>query len=95
MPRLVQVVVCLTLAGLPAGATFAAAKKEPPKDTELAKKEETKVPERDLAGDITRHKKDKPKERPALEYDQYKLGVELQVADKRREQIETLKKIIE
>ncbi|MGC4115863.1 MAG: hypothetical protein QM765_14965 [Myxococcales bacterium] len=98
MPRLLYLVVCLSLAGLPAGSSFAASaaasKKEPPKEAELSKKEATKVPERDLAGDITRHKKEKVKERPALEYDQYKLGVELQVASKRREQIETLQQII-
>jgi len=95
MQRLVQVVVCLSLLGLPAAPSWGAGKKEPPKDTELSKKEATRVPERDLAGDITRRKKEKVKERPALEYDQYKLGVELQVASKRREQIDTLRKIIE
>ncbi len=64
------------------------------REAELSKKEESKVPERDLAGDISRRKKEKVKERPALEYDQYRLGVELQVASKRREQIDTLQKII-
>lgn len=64
------------------------------RDAELAKKESTKVPERDLAGDITRRKKEKLAERPALDYDQYRLGVEVQVASKRREQVETLQKII-
>ncbi|MBI5547324.1 MAG: tetratricopeptide repeat protein [Deltaproteobacteria bacterium] len=94
--RLFHVVVCLSLALVPEGAVLAAgARKAPPKDAELDKKEATKVPERDLAGDITRHKKAKDKERPALEYDQYKLGVELQVASKRREQMETLQKIIQ
>jgi tetratricopeptide (TPR) repeat protein len=69
--------------------------KDPLRESELAKKESTKVPERDLAGDITRHKKEKAAERPALDYDQYRLGVELQVASKRREQVETLQKIIQ
>jgi tetratricopeptide (TPR) repeat protein len=93
--RLFQV-LCLCLALVPGGAlAAAAAKKDPAKEAELSKKEATKVPERDLAGDITRHKKEKVKEKPAVEYDQYKLGVELQVASKRREQIETLQKIIQ
>ncbi len=87
--------VCLSVAFGVHGSVLGAARKEPPKTTDLTKKEETKVPERDLAGDITRRKKEKTKERPALEYDQYKLGVEVQVASKRREQIETLQKIIQ
>src|SRR5512132_2443082 len=89
--------VCLAV--LLSGAASAVAAKggparQPPREAELAKKEDSKLPERDLAGDITRHKHETAKERPALEYDQYKLGVGVQVASKRQEQIETLQKII-
>ncbi len=61
---------------------------------DLTKKEINKVPEQNLAGDIARKKISRNDDKPALEYDQFRLGVELQVASKRREQIETLKKII-
>jgi len=73
----------------------AASRKEAPKQADLSRKEATKVPESDLAGDITRRKAEKAEQRPALVYDQYRQGVELQVASKRREQIETLQKIIQ
>lgn len=85
----------LLLTSAPAGAQRNAARKAPPKDAELSKKASTFVPEQDLAGDITRRKRDKTQDRPALEYDSFRLGVELQVASKRREQIETLSKIIQ
>ncbi len=81
-------------AAQPTGAVLKKDTKNPLRDAELAKKESTKVPERDLAGDISRRRREKVAERPALEYDQYRLGVELQVASKRREQIDTLQKII-
>jgi len=67
--------------------------KKPTKDADLGKKETSSGPATSLAGDITR-KKDKSEAAPALKYDQYRLGVETQVASKRREQIESLKKII-
>jgi tetratricopeptide (TPR) repeat protein len=86
--------ICFVLASLCTSNAPAQTRKEPPHGSELAKKRTSKVPERDLAGDISRPKKDKLKDRPALEYDQYRLGVELQVASKRHEQIETLQKII-
>lgn len=63
------------------------------KDTEL-KKKETIAPDKSLAGDVTR-KKEAKQEAPALKYDQFRTGVELQVATKRREQLQTLTKIIE
>lgn len=64
------------------------------KDTELKKKETNLAPEKGLAGDITR-KKEKREEAPTLKYDQFRTGIELQVASKRREQIGDLQKIIE
>ena len=64
------------------------------KDTEL-KKESTGGPAKDLAGSIERKKTESGKAAPALQYDQFRLGVEMQVATKRREQIDDLKKIIE
>lgn len=64
------------------------------KDTELKKKSANLAPDKSLAGDVTR-KKEKREEAPALKYDQFRLGVELQVAAKRREQIADLTKIIE
>jgi tetratricopeptide (TPR) repeat protein len=58
------------------------------------KKGASAAPDKSLAGDITRKKEDKGTAAPALQYDQFRLGVELQVASKRREQIESLTKII-
>ena len=67
--------------------------KKAPRDADLGKKAATAV-DKSLAGDITRKKDAKEQAAPALQYDQFRLGVELQVASKRREQIESLKKII-
>ncbi len=64
----------------------------PAKDQSLGRKD-TKALDTSLAGDITR-KADAVSAAPALEYDTFRLGVELQVADKRHEQIESLKKIM-
>ncbi len=72
----------------------APADKKAAKEVELKKKETSLVPDKSLAGDITR-KKEKRDEAPALKYDQFRLGVEVQVAAKRREQIADLKKIID
>src|SRR3982074_2119335 len=57
------------------------------------KKETSVVPDQSLAGDITRKKEEKGAA-PALQYDRFRLGVELQVDSKRRDQIDSLKKII-
>ncbi|MCE9668253.1 tetratricopeptide repeat protein [Myxococcus stipitatus] len=70
----------------------AAQEKKAPRDAALGQKAATTV-DKSLAGDITREKK-KEEVAPALQYDQFRLGVELQVASKRREQIASLKKII-
>jgi tetratricopeptide (TPR) repeat protein len=66
--------------------------KKAPRDADLGKKSSTSV-DKSLAGDISR-KKEKQETAPALQYDQFRLGVEGQVASKRREQINSLKKII-
>jgi TolA-binding protein len=63
------------------------------KEVELKKKETSLVPDKSLAGDITR-KKEKRDDAPTLKYDQFRLGVEMQVAEKRREQIRDLQQII-
>lgn len=63
------------------------------KEVELKKKETSLVPDKSLAGDITR-KKEKRDDAPSLKYDEFRTGVELQVAAKRREQIIDLQKII-
>src|SRR5215813_5531176 len=67
--------------------------KKNPKDAGL-KKGTSAAPDKSLAGDITRPKVEKGAEAPALQYDQFRLGVELQVASKRHEQIDSLTKII-
>ena len=71
----------------------APAEKKAAKEVELKKKESSLVPDKSLAGDITR-KKEKRDDAPSLKYDEFRTGVELQVAAKRREQIVDLQKII-
>jgi len=63
------------------------------KDTDL-KKESAGGPAKDLAGSLERKKTETGKAAPALAYDQFRLGVELQVASKRRDQIANLEQII-
>ena len=63
------------------------------KDQKL-EKATSAAPDKSLAGDITRKKTESSDLAPALQYDQFRLGVELQVASKRRQQITDLKKII-
>ncbi len=88
MRRLIGVIgVVVSLSAL-------AAERKPAKDAELKKKETNLAPDKSLAGDVTR-KKEKREEAPALKYDQFRTGVELQVAAKRREQIRELIKFIE
>ncbi len=65
------------------------------KDADLGKKGASVAPDKSLAGDLTRKKEEGGKAAPALQYDQFRLGVELQVRSKRVEQIASLKKIIE
>jgi len=58
-----------------------------PKEQTLGKKQETTL-DTSLAGDITRKKEDTGG--AALEYDQFQLGVERQINDKRHAQIDSL-----
>ncbi len=58
------------------------------------KKDTSAAPDQSLAGDITRQKAETTEAAPSLQYDQFRIGVEVQVADKRRSQIENLRKII-
>ncbi|MCY1002430.1 tetratricopeptide repeat protein [Myxococcus sp. MISCRS1] len=83
-----SLLVCLVLLA----TASAAQEKKAPRDADLGRKSATAV-DKSLAGDITREKK-KEEVAPALQYDQFRLGVEFQVASKRREQIASLKKII-
>lgn len=84
-----SLLICLMLL-----APVAAAQgKKNPREANLGKKEATTI-DKSLAGDISR-KKEKESDAPALQYDPFRQGVELQVASKRREQIESLRKIIE
>ncbi|MET0401170.1 MAG: tetratricopeptide repeat protein [Cystobacter sp.] len=71
-----------------------AQEKKSPRDANLGKKSTTAVIDKSLAGDISRKKEKAESAAPALQYDQFRLGVEGQVASKRHEQIESLKKII-
>jgi cellulose synthase operon protein C len=79
----------LALALLLASSVAQAQGKQAPS---LSKKASTDV-DASLAGDITRQKQETSG--APLQYDEFRLGIELQVADKRREQIASLKKIIE
>ncbi len=63
-----------------------------PREQTLGKKEQTTL-DASLAGDITRKKEDTGG--APLEYDQFQLGVERQISDKRRAQIDSLQRIIE
>ena len=83
-----SLLICLTLV---ASVASAQARKNP-READLGKKSATTI-DKSLAGDISR-KKEKEKDAPALNYDQFRLGVELQVASKRREQIAQLEKLL-
>src|SRR5258708_34556878 len=64
------------------------------KDAELQKKATSVAPDKSLAGDITRKKTSQGQAAPALQYDQFRLDVEQQVASKRGDLIKDLEKII-
>jgi tetratricopeptide (TPR) repeat protein len=64
------------------------------KEVELKKKETSIVPDKSLAGDVTR-KKETKSDAPAFKFDQLRAAIEGQVAGKRREQVEELQKIID
>lgn len=86
----------LLLSLLLVASLAAAQEKKTPRDASLGRKSSTTTVDKSLAGDISRNRaQEKEKQSaPALQYDQFRLGVETQVASKRREQIESLKKII-
>lgn len=71
---------------------YEADKKDPSAD--LGKKKDTGLDE-SLKADLTRKKTEAREARPALQFDQFRRTVELQVAEKRREQIATLKQIVD
>src|SRR5215813_13048926 len=85
-------VFALLLLAATSGAQENLRDKKNPKEAGL-KKGTSAAPDKSLAGDITRPKQEGVAA-PALQYDQFRLGVELQVASKRHEQIESLTKII-
>ncbi len=58
-----------------------------------SKKKTEIVPDKSLAGDVTRKKKTEEVV-PALQYDQFRLGVESQVSEKRQQQIQDLEKLL-
>ncbi|MBK7858585.1 MAG: tetratricopeptide repeat protein [Archangiaceae bacterium] len=94
MHRLVLISAIVTSSLALAAEDKKEAERKAVKDTEL-KKESTGGPAKDLAGSIERKKTESGKAAPALSYDQFRLGIETQVAGKRREQIRDLEKIIE
>ncbi len=88
------------LAALALGAVLAAAlpaaAQRSGKEADLGKKEDAGGPSKDLAGDVTRPKKDAKKgegPRPTLEYDKFRFSVELQLKEKRRDLINTLQQM--
>lgn len=67
-------------------------------DPTLGRKGDAGGPGKDLAGDVSRPKKDAKKDggpRPTLEYDKFRFTVELQLKDKRRELLRTLQQMSE
>jgi cellulose synthase operon protein C len=89
-----QLLLATLLIAAPAFAQAKPAAKRETRDAQL-KKDLSAAPDKSLAGDLTRKKSEKTEAAPSLHYDQYRLGVELQVASKRRQQIEDLQKIIQ
>jgi cellulose synthase operon protein C len=84
----------LSTIALAQGDGKAGGEKKTAKDAELGKKETNAGPDKSLAGDTTRKVEKKGELAPALQYDQFRLGVEIQVQSKRKSQIEDLEKII-
>ena len=90
MRRLIPLLILAV--SIPAVAQEKQQQRKEAKEQDL-KKASSAAPDKSLAGDITR-KKEKTENAPALQYDQFRLDVELQVGSKRRQQIEDLNKII-
>lgn len=74
-------------------STLATAQERKAAKEQDLKKASSASPDKSLAGDLTR-KKEEVENAPALRYDQFRLGVETQVASKRKTLIEDLQKII-
>ncbi len=94
MRRILPTFLCVFSLVASAQAPEKTTEKKAAKEADLGKKETSIAPDKSLAGDVTRKKK-KEELAPALQYDEFRLGVESQVNTKRKEQIEDLKKIIE
>ncbi|HVE82177.1 MAG TPA: tetratricopeptide repeat protein [Myxococcales bacterium] len=78
----------------PAPATVdSKAERKEAKDADLSKKAATTI-DKSLAGDLTRKAEPKGPDVPTLNYDQFRLGVETQVAEKRHEQMVQLQKLL-
>lgn len=76
----------------PAAAPEAKAERKETKEAEL-KKSATTI-DKSLAGDLTRKTEPKGPDAPTLQYDQFRIGVEVQVAEKRHEQMVQLQKLL-
>ena len=79
-----------------AAADDKAKERKAAKDEDIggSKKKTEIAPDKSLAGDVTRKKKTGGEVAPALQYDQFRLGVENQVGEKRDQQIEDLEKLL-
>jgi tetratricopeptide (TPR) repeat protein len=76
----------------PAAAPPVKAERKEAADAQL-KKASTTV-DKSLAGDLTRKTEAKGPDAPTLNYDQFRIGVEVQVAEKRHEQMVQLQKLL-
>ena len=82
----------LASAQQPAAAPEAKTERKETKEAELKKKDTTV--DKSLAGDLTRKTEPKGPDAPTLNYDQFRIGVEVQVAEKRHEQMVQLQKLL-
>src|ERR1700743_2237217 len=95
--RSISIAAALTLALgalVPAASAAPSKKKDPNKAQAKSKNADHAGPEAYLAGDV-RRKKAKEDIKPQVDYDAFRFQLELQVADKRRAQMDTLQKIIQ
>ncbi len=92
-PLLALLPVLLLGAATPAAAASEHARRWE-KGADLGQKEEERL-DSSLKADLSRPKKKEEARRPALRFEQFRRRIELQVAEKRREQIRTLSQIIE
>ncbi len=85
----------LTLASVAAAEDKDVKSRKAAKDEDIggSKKKTEIAPDKSLAGDVTRKKKTE-EVAPALQYDQFRLGVEAQVSEKRKAQIDDLEKLL-